>query len=106
MGTFTEETLLKFQAMCAEGMDFGEGEPYDFKQCLMSNGDIYGVEDGEACDKGKAITDAQAKKIRAGKSSKGESGVRMAKLKAAFRKKTGREMTPEEKKKAAYLLKK
>jgi len=106
MGTFTEETLRKFQAMCAEGMDFGEGEPYDFVQCLMANGDIYGVEPGESCDKGKQISDEQAQKLRAKKSKDDKPDVRMAKLKAAFRKKTGREMNKEEKAKAAWLVNK
>jgi hypothetical protein len=100
--SFTEETLRKFQEMCAEGMDFGEGEPYNFVQCLMANGDIYGVEPGESCEKGKQISDEQATKLRA-KGKKEGGDVRMAKLKAAFRKKTGRDMTKEELAKAAWI---
>ena len=103
MGTFTEETLRKFQAMCAEGMDFGEGEPYDFVQCLMPNGDIYGIEPGETCEKGKQISDEKAAELRSKSTEKGSSEARMAKLKAAFRKKTGREMSPEEAKKASWI---
>ena len=106
MGTFTEETLRKFQDMCAEGMDFGEGEPYNFVQCLMANGDIYGVEPGERCERGKQISDEQAAKLRAKGKKDDEPDVRMAKLKAAFRKKTGREMNKEEKAKAAWLANK
>ena len=105
MGTFTAETLRKFQEMCAEGMDFGEGEPYDFVQCLMSNGDIYGIEPGESCEKGKQITDEKAAQLRSKKTESASSDARMAKLKAAFRKKTGREMTADERKKAAWLSK-
>jgi len=102
MGHFTTDTLKKFQEMCAEGVDFGEGPVYDFAMCLMSNGDIYGVEPGEACEKGKPISDEQAAKL---KSKKGDSGsARMAKLKAAFIKKMGREMTKEELAKAAWMV--
>ena len=70
----------------------------------MSSGDIYGVEPGEKCEKGKQISDEQATKLRAKDAKDGPADVRMAKLKAAFRKKTGREMTKEEKAKAAWLV--
>ena len=101
MGHFTEDTLQKFQAMCAAGLDFGEGPVYDFAMCIKSDGDIYGVEDGESCEDGKPISDEDAAKIRAKKGNTG--AARMAKLKAAFRKKTGREMTKEERAKAAWM---
>ena len=102
MGHFTEETLHKFQEMCAEGIDFGEGPAYDFAMCIKPDGDIYGVEPGEACEDGKPISDAQAARLQ---SKKGDSGsARMAKLKAAFLKKTGREMTKEELAKAAWMV--
>lgn len=104
MGHFTGETLRKFQEMCAAGVDFGEGEPYDFVQCLMANGDIYGIEPGEVCEKGKQISDEQANKLRAKGSKKDTPDVRMAKLKKAFLKKTGREMSKEELAKAAWLV--
>jgi hypothetical protein len=106
MGHFTPETLQKFQELCAEGMDFGESPVYDFVQCLMANGDIYGVEPGEACEKGKQISDEQAQKLRARGKKKDSPDVRMAKLKKAFLKKTGREMTKEEIAKAAWLVNK
>jgi hypothetical protein len=104
MGHFTEDTLQKFQAMCAAGIDFGEGPIYDFVQCLMANGDIYGVEPGEACEKGKQISDEQAQKLRAKGGKNDAPDVRMAKLKKAFLKKTGREMTKEELAKASWLV--
>lgn len=104
MGHFTDETLRKFQEMCAEGLDFGEGPAYDFVQCLMPNGDIYGVEPGESCEKGRQISEKQADKLR-GKNKKDDSpGTRMAKLKRAFLKKTGREMNDEELAKASWLV--
>jgi len=106
MGHFTPETLQKFQEMCAEGMDFGEGPAYDFVQCLMANGDIYGVEPGEVCEKGKQISDEQAAKLRAKNKKKDTPEVRMAKLKKAFLKKTGREMSKEELAKAAWMVNK
>ena len=106
MSYFTKEALEKFQAMCAAGVDFGEGDPYDFAMCLMSNGDIYGIEPGEVCEKGKAISDAAAAKIRAKGKKDDDAAGRMAKLKKAFLKKTGREMSKEELAKAAWLVNK
>ena len=106
MGHFTPETLQKFQELCAEGMDFGEGPAYDFVQCLMTNGDIYGVEPGEVCEKGKQISDEQALKLRAKSKGKDAPAARMAKLKKAFLKKMGREMTKEELAKAAWMVNK
>ena len=104
MGHFSPETLQKFQELCAAGIDFGEGPVYDFVQCLMSNGDIYGVEPGEVCEQGKQISDEQAAKLRAKNKKKDTPEVRMAKLKKAFLKKTGREMTKEELAKAAWMV--
>lgn len=101
MGHFTEETLRKFQALCAEGLDFGEGPVYDFAMCIKSDGDIYGIEPGESCEDGKPISDKAAAKIQAKK--RDSSAARMAKLKAAFRKKMGRDLTAEELKKAAWI---
>jgi hypothetical protein len=102
MSYFTEEALEKFQAMCAEGMDFSEGEVYDFVHCLMANGDVYGIEPGETCEKGKQISDGQAAKLKSKK--KPDSGARMAKLKQAFLKKTGREITSKEQAKLKNML--
>jgi hypothetical protein len=106
MSYFTEEALKKFQTLCAEGIDFGETGEYNFVQCLMANGDIYGVEPGEACEKGKQISDEQAAKLRAKNKKKDTPEVRMAKLKKAFLKKTGREMTKEELAKASWIINK
>jgi hypothetical protein len=106
MSYFTEEALKKFQELCAAGLNFAEGEEYDFVQCLMANGDIYGVEPGEACEKGKQISDKQAAALRAKGAKKDSPEVRMAKLKKAFLKKTGREMTKEEAAKASWLVNK
>lgn len=104
MGRFTEDTLQRFQEMCAEGIDFGEGPVYDFAMCIKPDGDIYGVEDGEKCEDGKPISEAEAARL---KSKKGDTGAaRMAKLKAAFKKKTGRDMTKEELAKAAWMVNK
>ena len=102
MGHFTPETLQKFQELCAEGLDFGEGPVYDFAMCIKPDGDIYGVEPGEACEDGKPISDAEAARIQSKK--KMPSDARMAKLKAAFLKKTGREMTKTELAKAAWMV--
>ena len=99
MGHFTEETLQKFQALWAQGLDFGEGPVYDFAMCIKANGDIYGVSPGEKCKEGKPISDARA----AGK-QEGKTRSRMAKLRAAFIKKTGREMTSKELEKARNMI--
>jgi hypothetical protein len=106
MGTFSEETLKKFNEMCAAGLDFGEGPVYDFAMCLKSDGDIYGVSPGESCEDGKPISDDTANKIRSKKQSKEPGAVQMAKLKRAFIKKTGREMSKEEVAKAAWMINK
>ena len=105
MGHFTPETLRKFQEMCAEGLDFGEGPVYDFVHCLMSNGEVYGVSPGEVCKVGKPISDKRAKALKAKKKVKNPA-ARMAILKKAFLKKTGREMSKEELAKAAWIVNK
>jgi hypothetical protein len=97
MGHFSEDALKKFNAMCAEGVDFGEAPVYDFAKCLMSNGDVYGVEPGEACKVGRPISDEEAK-------GKKNIGAKMSKLKRSFIKKIGREMTSKELSKAANLI--
>lgn len=106
MGHFTKETLEQFQQMCAEGIDFGEAPVYNFAMCLMANGDIYGIEPGETCEKGKPISDEQGAKLKAKGKKKEGADVRMAKLKKAFLKKTGREMSKEELAKAAWMINK
>jgi hypothetical protein len=93
MGHFTDETLQKFQEMCAAGIDFGEGPAYDFAMCIKADGDVYGIEDGESCKDGKPISEEQAAAL---KKKKGGTGARLSKLKEAFLKKTGREMTSKE----------
>jgi hypothetical protein len=106
MSYFTEEALKKFQEMCAVGLDFGEGVPYDFAMCLMANGDIYGIERGEQCEKGKPISNEQGRKLKQKGSKNEKPNVRMAKLKKAFLKKMGRDMTKEELAKAAWMVNK
>jgi hypothetical protein len=101
MSYFTKEALEKFQEMCAAGLDFGEGPAYDFAMCLMANGDVYGVEPGEKCEKGKPISDEQGAAL---KKKKGNTGARMAKLKQAFIKKMGRDMNPKELAKLQNML--
>ena len=97
MGYISEDALKKFNSMCAEGIDFGEAPVYDFAKCLMSNGDVYGVEPGEACKVGRPISDEEAK-------GKENISAKMAKLKRSFIKKIGREMTSKELSKAANLI--
>ena len=106
MGHISEDALKKYNAMCAEGVDFGEESPYDFAMCLMANGDIYGIEPGETCEKGKPISDEQGRKLRQKGGKNDKPDVRMAKLKKAFLKKMGRDMTKEELAKAAWMINK
>ena len=97
MGHFTEDTLKKFNDMCSEGVDFGEGPVYDFARCVTSGGKIYGISDDEQCKVGKKIGDKEVEKTSS-------SDTRMAKLKKAFLKKIGREMNPSEIAKAKNML--
>ena len=84
---FSEEALRKFHAMCAAGLDFAEGESYDFARCVMADGEVYGTK-GQ-CKAGKPIGE------------KGESSdTRMSKVKKAFMKGQGRNMNPTELEKA------
>ena len=106
MSYFTKEALEKFNELCAQGVDFGEGPAYDFAMCLMTNGDVYGVEPGEACEKGKPISDAMGKKLKAKKKSEDSPAAKMAILKKAFITKMGREMSKEELAKAAWMVNK
>ena len=99
MGTFSEETLKKFNLMCSEGVDFAEGDAYDFARCIKSTGEIYGVSPGEACHGGKPISDARAERT-----GKGKDSSRMAKLRAAVIKKWKREMSAEELEKARNMI--
>lgn len=99
MSYFTKEALQQFNEMCAEGLDFGEGPVYDFARCVMANGEYYGVSDNEKCEKGRRAPDKE-------KQDKGDKATRMAKLKAAFIRKIGREMTPQELKQATLLIEK
>jgi hypothetical protein len=99
MSYFSPEALEKFQAMCAEGMDFSEGNTYDFAKCVMPDGEVYGVEPGESCKQGKPIADGKKPEKK-----KEDGGAQMAKLKRAFIKKTGREMNKQELAKAQKLI--
>ena len=94
---FSKEALEKFNELCAEGVDFGEEPVYDFSKCIMPSGEVYGVSKGEVCKKGKPLVGAGPKK-------KGTAASRMARLKLAFLKKNGREMTPGEMKQAIKLI--
>lgn len=97
MGHFSEDTLKKFNEMCADGFSFSEGEIYDFARCITSKGEIYGVSKDEACKIGKRIPDKKPLDNKA-------AAARMAILKKAFIKRTGREMTKEEIARAARLV--
>ena len=92
---FSEEALKKFHEMCAAGLNFAEGESYDFARCIKSDGEIYGTK-GQ-CKAGKPLGE---------KEEGGDSKVnsRMAKLKRAFIKKMDREMTQAEVSKAMNMI--
>lgn len=97
MSYFSEEALQKFNEMCSEGVNFSEGEVYDFARCITAGGEVYGVSRGEKCKIGKPISDKEAFEDKT-------PAARMAILKRAFIKKTGREMTKEEIAKAAAIV--
>jgi hypothetical protein len=99
MGHFNKESLHKFNLMCSEGIDFAEGDAYDFARCIKADGEIYGVSPGETCKEGKPISDSKAlRKV------KGKTSSRMAKLRAAFIKKWKRDMSAEELEKARNMI--
>jgi hypothetical protein len=52
-GGFTEEALAAYQKALAEreGIDFAEGDSYDFTTCIRSDGSVYGT--AGACKSGK-----------------------------------------------------
>jgi len=98
MGHFSEETLRKFNEMCAAGVDFGESPVYDFARCVTSGGKVYGISEDEQCKVGRKIADKEEKE------GDGKTDSRLAKLKRAFVRKIGREMTAQEIAKAQNML--
>jgi hypothetical protein len=98
MGHFSEGALDKYNQLCAEkrGVDFAEGDSYDFARCVMPDGEVYGTK-GQ-CKVGKPISGKEET------AKEGNTGGQMAKLKRAFIKKMGRDMTPAELKKAENMI--
>ena len=94
MGHFTGKSLQEFHELCSDGMDFGEGPVYDFARCLSKKGEIYGVSTGESCKGGVPII------------PKRKGKTRLEKLREAFLKKKGREMTSKELDKVRHMLQK
>ena len=94
---FNPESLEKYNELCSKNVDFGEAPVYDFAKCIMASGEVYGISKGETCKKGRALVGKGPKK-------KGTAASRMARLKLAFLKKNGREMTPGEMKQAINLI--
>ena len=68
-GSFSEDALEQFTRLAAEkqGLDFAEGEVYDFARCVRSDGSFYGT--GGKCRKG---TEAGAKEEEAPKTAGGK----------------------------------
>ncbi len=91
MGYFSEDALKKFNSMCADGVDFSEGETYDFARCIMPDGEIYGTK-GQ-CKQGKPIGDEEKsdKEVKGGKHSKN-----LSKLARMYRAKTGKDLSPKQ----------
>lgn len=84
-GYFDEKSLETYKVLVANktGVDFSEGEVYDFTRCLKASGETYGT-DGQ-CKKG--VPTAKAEKKR--KSI-------MSKLKDMIKAKMGRNMSQQE----------
>ena len=94
-GYFSEETLDKYASLLASqtDADFSESDIYDFRRCVMPDGEIYGTK-GQ-CKVGKQI--AEAPVAKAGKKGeKVDTDSMMSKLKRKFLEKIGREMSPRE----------
>ena len=91
MGHFDEETLRKFNAMCSAGVNFSEGDSYDFARCIMPDGEIYGT--AGQCKQGKPIGDDK----KSDKDKKGDKHKRnLAKLMQMFQAKTGKDLSPKQ----------
>ena len=86
---FSEEALRKFHAMCSAGLDFAEGESYDFARCVMPDGEVYGTK-GQ-CKQGKPLGNKEEEPGKEAKGS-GKPGD-LAKLTQMFRLKTGKDMS-------------
>ena len=58
-GSFSEDALEQFARLAAEkqGLDFAEGEVYDFARCVRSDGSFYGT--GGKCRKGTEAGDKE-----------------------------------------------
>jgi hypothetical protein len=91
MGYFNEESLLKFNEMCSDGVNFAEGDSYDFARCIMPDGEIYGTK-GQ-CKQGKPIKDKE--KTEESKESKKRKRD-LAKLTEMYRAKTGKDLSPKQ----------
>lgn len=102
-GYFSEETLNKYVSLLSEqsGVDFSESDIYDFRRCVMPDGEVYGTK-GQ-CKVGKQIADKPVTKT---KKKGGEVNVEsmMGKLKKKFLEKIGRKMTPREVAQASNML--
>ena len=102
-GYFSEETLSKYATLVSEqsGINYSEGQVYDFRRCMMPGGEIYGTK-GQ-CKVGKQI--AEAPVAKAGKKGeKVDTDSMMSKLKRKFMEKIGREMSPREIAQAGNML--
>ena len=94
-GYFSEETLNKYASLLAgqSGADFSESDIYDFRRCVMPDGEVYGTK-GQ-CKVGKQIADKPVAKPGK-KGNKINIDSMMSKLKRKFMEKIGREMSPRE----------
>ena len=94
-GYFSEETLNKYASLLAgqSGVDFSESDVYDFRRCVMPDGEVYGTK-GQ-CKVGKQIADKPSAKPGK-KGDKVNTDSMMSKLRRKFLEKIGREMTPQE----------
>jgi hypothetical protein len=75
-GFVSEEALAEYSRLAAEklGVDFSEGEVYDFARCMRADGSFYGTRG--KCRKGSDAGDAPAKE------KSGKSGTREEKVNA------------------------
>ena len=90
-GNFSKDALAKFNAMCAEGVDFSESEAYDFTRCVMPDGEFYGT-DGQ-CKQGKPVKELE--KTDEGKKKEAKT-KNLAKLTELYRAKTGKDLSPKQ----------
>lgn len=84
-GSFSEEALRAYSELAAEkqGLDFAEGDSYDFTRCVRPDGSVYGT--GGRCRKGTE-TAPKTKEQSSARSGKDGAAALRAEVEAGAKK--------------------